>query len=55
MTIMVEMPVGFISSTKLKHFIWCASHGLLAAKSELKRRHVVEDGICKLCRSAKKP
>jgi len=37
---------------KLKHFLWCASHGWLATKTELKRRHVVDDAICPLCRGA---
>ena len=38
---------------KLKHFIWCASHVWLGIKTELKRRRVVEDDICQLCRVAK--
>jgi len=37
---------------KLKHFLWRVSHGWLAIKTKLKRRHVVDDDICQLCRSA---
>ena len=37
-----------------KHFTWRVYYGLLALNANLQRRHIIDDGTCKVCQQEAK-
>jgi len=44
--------MGSPNPSQLKHLVWRAINGFLAVKGELKRRHLIDNGLCPICNAS---